>query len=242
MTRPSFKQEEFHFRRWGGARKGAGRKRQSEVPLVPHRARGAHDRRHPVHVTLRMRSRSLRAQFVFLNIRRVLAAVNRRCPETFRIVEFSVQSNHLHLLVEANACQALASGMRSLNIRLAVHVNRVLMRRGPLLADRWHSKELTSPRAVRNALRYVLANHAKHAPASGAPIDPCSSAPYFKHFAEYPGRRPSDEPHLQSDQPPPVAAARTWLLSVGWRRRYGPLSIREEPSVGRSSRQPAESR
>jgi putative transposase len=232
MGRGPFGQRELEFRYWGGERKSAGRKRQGALPRVAHRHRSLQSGRHPLHVTLRVSSRSLRSQFVFPSIRRVFAAVNRRAPELFRIVEFSVQANHIHLLLEAANREALLSGMRSLNTRLAIHVNRALMRRGPLLADRWtrfvipeggHSHELTSPRAVRNALRYLLANHVKHGSAEVG-LDPYSSARKFTRFAESPGRAlaPRDWMH-----DPPTATARTWLVSVGWWQHGGLLSIRD---------------
>lgn len=177
MGRASHRQCELQFRQWGGARKGAGRKRRTELPRVQHRTRQLRSGRNPLHVTLRLNSRSLRSQVVFPSIRRVFAAVNRRAPDQFRIVEFSVQANHIHLILESVSRAALLSGMRSLNTRLGIHVNRVLMRRGPLLADRWHCHELTSPRAVRNALRHVLANHAKSRRTEAAEVIPPPAPP-----------------------------------------------------------------
>jgi len=49
----------------GGARKGAGRKRlPAALRHTPHRARAKHQARHPVPVTLRAFTRSLRSQHV----------------------------------------------------------------------------------------------------------------------------------------------------------------------------------
>ncbi len=59
--------------------------------------------------------------------------------------------------------RALSEGMRSVAIRIALAVNELVGRRGRLWADRWHGRALTSPRAVRNALVYVLSNFSKHA-------------------------------------------------------------------------------
>src|SRR5437879_4806944 len=47
-------------------------------------------------------------------------------------------------------------------IRVARAVNRALNRRGAVWTDRYHARALTSPRAVRNALVYVLMNRRKH--------------------------------------------------------------------------------
>ena len=99
MSRAS-RQHVFAFRRRGGARLGAGRKPAGRTPGVPHRARPVHDRRRPVHVTVRaVRGLpSLRAHRIFRAIRGGLACSS---SAHFHIVHFTVQTNHLHLLVEA---------------------------------------------------------------------------------------------------------------------------------------------
>jgi hypothetical protein len=148
-------------------------------------------------------------------------------------VHFSIQPNHLHLIVEANDKGALARGMQGLAAGLARRVNRKLGRRGAVFAGRYHAHELRSPREVRNSIVYVLKNCEKHpvafpdlgtAPADG--IDPCSSARWFAGWADR---------CAPPDTPPPVAASRTWLLSVGWRvRGGGPISRNEAPAGCRS--------
>src|SRR6266550_943178 len=66
---------------------------------VPHRVRPEHKTRHPVHVTLRAGRGlpSLREQVIFLEMR---GALGRTARSWFRVVHFSVQANHVHLLVE----------------------------------------------------------------------------------------------------------------------------------------------
>ena len=87
-------QQELPFRQWGGARKGAGRKRQSARPNVPHRPRQGF-RKGALHVTLRMRREvwNLRTHRCFRALRWAFA---RGCERFgFRLVEFSVQGNHI---------------------------------------------------------------------------------------------------------------------------------------------------
>jgi len=130
-------------------------------------------------VTLRSKLRSLRSQYVFPTVRLAIAAANRRAPHAFRIVHFSAQADHVHLVVEALDKRALSAGMRGLAVRIARRVNRLVFRRGALWADRWHGRALTTPRAVRHAIVYVLNNFRKHHPTNRAPLDPFSSSPYF---------------------------------------------------------------
>ena len=142
-------------RKWGGRRLGAGRKpAPGRRPGVPHRPRPPHVAVHPVHVTLRSVEtvRCLRAARVFPRVRRALAASSR--PD-FRIIQFTVQNDRVHLIAEADTRRAFSSGLRGLAIRIAKAVNRALGRRGRVWGDRYHARPLTTPRAVRHALVYV---------------------------------------------------------------------------------------
>jgi hypothetical protein len=80
----------------------------------------------------------------------------------FRVCHFSIQQDHLHLVVEAAGKEALGHGMKSVGIRLARAVNRVFGRTGPVLFGRYHLRVLRTPREVRHALAYVLLNARKH--------------------------------------------------------------------------------
>ena len=204
---------------WGGRRPGAGRKRvPGRRPGVPHGARPPHVPTQPVHATLRTVSavRCLRAARVFPAVRRALAVASH---SGFRILQFSVQHDHLHLLVEADDRDRLSRGLQGLAIRVARAVNRALGRRGPVWGDRFHWRAPTTPREVRHALVYVLMNLRKH--VSGVRgLDPCSSARWFTGWRD--GSGPG------ADERAPVARARTWLAAVGW-RRYGLLGRDEQP-------------
>jgi REP element-mobilizing transposase RayT len=219
-TRKSPRQLELTFRTWGGPRIKAKR-----VPSnVPHRARPAHDRHHPVHVTLRAARRlpSLRKQVIFLALRRAFAKTWR---EWFRVVQFSVQADHLHLIAEATDKVALSRGMAGLSIRLARTINRVLGRRGNVFSDRYHSRALATPREVRNAWVYVLLNFRKHLDER-ANIDPASSGFWFQGWKISSGSEP---PCWTSDEEVPVQSPRTWLARIGW-RRYGLIAFDERPA------------
>jgi len=149
-------------------------------------------------------------------VRRALAVSSR---EDFRIIHFTIQNDHVHLIAEADTGRALSSGVRGLAIRIARVVNRALGRSGRIWGDRYHARALTTPRAVRNVLVYVLNNFRKHLKHVTG-IDPCSSAAWFTGWSE--------RPALDASGPPPVAAARTWLARVGW-LRHGAIELHEQP-------------
>jgi hypothetical protein len=134
----------------------------------------------------------LRSQHVQPTLHLAIAAANRRDPDHFRVVQLSVQYDHLHLIVEAQDKASLSSGMRSIAIRIARSVNTLVGRRGRFWADRWHGRALTSPRQVRAALVYVIANFRKHAHRRLAPgIDPFSSGGWFDGWQEDPRAPPA---------------------------------------------------
>ena len=204
---------------WGGARKGAGRppipgRRQP----VPHRSRAAHRAAHPIHLTLRARAGlpSLRAPRLFERLRECIRATSRT---DFRIVHFSVQGDHLLLMVEAQDERALSSGARGLSIRAAHAINDTLARKGAVWGDRYHARPLPTPRETRHAIVYVLMNFRKHRPADRRKLDPCSSAPWFDGF-----RTPVPSPAEAA----PTWKPRTWLAATGW-RRHGLIHPAERP-------------
>jgi hypothetical protein len=112
-----------------------------------------------------------------------------------RLNHFSVQSNHLHLIVETTDREALGRAMKGLNVRIAKGLNRLMGRSGRVVGDRYHARSLKTPAEVRNAVEYVLRNWNKHTGRGG--LDPyCSLA-----------------------RPDLVVAPLTWLLLHGRERR-----------------------
>jgi len=189
----------FRLPTWGGKRRRAGRRPKGTKAGVSHLERQGFSSRYPVHVTLRALSGVgyLRGGKLFQAIRSAIREAQGRFG--IRIVHFSVQGNHLHLLVETEGAESLSRGMQGLVIRIARAINRVAGRRGKVFVDRYHAHILATRSEVANALRYVLENFRHHLRPDVAPVglDPCSSA----QWVSVP---------LPADAP--VVAARTWLL------------------------------
>jgi REP element-mobilizing transposase RayT len=192
------KQLELELPKWGGRRRGAGRSRVHDKPgllgeEVPHRKRAAFAALKAVHVTQRVRPGvgHLRRQ----GSAKVLIKAFEVAAERggMRIVHYSIQGNHLHLVVEAASGVSLSRGMQGLAVRIARRLNARLGRRGPVFVDRFHSHVLGSRREVANAVRYVIGNHGHHT---------------GQHLADDPLATGSDRP---------LARPKLWLLRVGWR-------------------------
>jgi len=253
------------FMRWGGKRKGAGRKPKGERAGVSHGPRARITKNHPGLVTLRLRAGlpSLRESAVLALVE--LARV-KSVRADFRVVHFSIQMNHLHLVVEADDNLALSRGMRSFLACLVQRLNRMWRRKGKVFADRYHLHVVKEPREMRNGLVYVLNNARKHGCWTGERPDPHSSGESFLGWLEpreswergrnaqsssrpKPRRRPGmnsiDWYELATGCTPAdrerervraLLAARSWLLREGW-RLHGLIRVTEAPaSTGASPR------
>jgi REP element-mobilizing transposase RayT len=169
--------------------------------------------------------------------RRTLAglvfAAFRKARERFgaRLVEFSMQSNHLHVIAEVDEHAALARAVKGLSVRIARRLNGRLERRGRVFADRYHARPLRTALEVRRALIYVLRNNVHHATGRGRPtrFDPLSTAPYFDGFTT---RAYLPKNDFIPPKETPVASPKTWLLRIGW-RKLGLLGPRDLPASKR---------
>lgn len=223
MARRKKKQQLMKFLLWGGKRPGAGRKPKGAKAGVSHRQRAPLASRFPVHVTLRLDRGlpRLRRKAAYAVLRRCLLRSNDRVG--FRLCQYSVLNNHLHLIVEAKGRHELSRGMQGLCVRVARGLNRLWKRSGKVFADRYHDHILRTPREVRHALAYVLNNAHRHRIGFPWSLDLFTSGPWFDGW-----RSRREAPPVPTDVERPTARARTWLLNIGW-RRHGLLSPAEIP-------------
>ena len=173
---------------WGGARRGAGRK-PSRPGRVSHARRALLASRFPVHVTLKLDEAlpSLRDSALLPVVEQGLRDSKER--QGFRLVHYSIQDHHLHLVVEARDAQGLSRGMQGLGIRLAKRINRALGTRGRVFVDRYFAHILKTPRETRAALVYVINNVRRHALQRGERlargwVDDRSSGRYLDGWRE----------------------------------------------------------
>ena len=138
---------------------------------------------------------NLRSQRCFTAI--ALTLVRIRDREGFRVVHFSVQGNHVHLIIEATGEVRLSRGLQGLAVWMARRLNAVMRRKGKVFADRYHVHQLRSVAEVRNAVRYVVGNFTEHARRRGETVRSTGPDPYSSARAQ---------------EPPLVSSAATWLL------------------------------
>ncbi len=236
MNKSAPKQLKFEKKSWGGRRAGAGRKKIL-LSEPSHIKREIVTQKTPVHVTLKIHKGlpSLRQTNIFLLIAKAIAKAR---SHGLRVIHFSVQSNHLHMLVEANSHHEFVRGMQSLTIRLAKAIKKSLGSAGDKIAKvflgRFHSRVLKSPAEVKRALRYVLQNTAKHlgrGKREPLVLDQCSSVHMLENPRTLFGSRAETKYAREFFKrgPPPLhqrvaksvgeflSKPRSWVLVRGWK-------------------------
>jgi REP-associated tyrosine transposase len=235
------RQLEMRFPTRGGKRAGAGRKpNEPGRPRLRHSKRPATQDRFPVHITKRMRAdvprlrkfelcRVLRRAFVHGCTKRVMVDGTE---VTFRICQFSIQGNHIHMICEASDQTALARGIQGWSVRVARGLNGHWGRAGGVFDDRYHAEVLRTPSQTRHALCYVLQNARRHHeridPKWGG-VDPFSSGWWFDGWRSGAWRTGQSPPEERT-----VAQPATWLLRVGWKKsRFGLIAVDDVPPAAR---------
>ena len=149
----------------GGRRPNSGRKRMHSKG-VAHRIREIVNSRTPVHINFKYKTVIRNKDSLKLLKRAILNARKHG----LRVLHFSLQSNHIHLIIEAASNEVLTKGMRSLTVTMAKG-----LRKGRIQKERYHLHVLKSLREAKNAIRYVLFNQQKHEKGTYSKIDEYSS-------------------------------------------------------------------
>jgi len=107
--------------------------------------------------------------------------------EGFALTHYSIQHDHLHLVVEVKDRRKLSRALQALGIRIAKALNSLWRReKGSVFSERYFAASMmTSVRQMFRTIRYVINNGRKHGAwtVKGQP-DPYSSGPWFRYWRE----------------------------------------------------------
>ena len=154
----------------GGRRPGAGRKRIHSKG-VSHLKRETVTKRTPQHVNFKFQC-SIRNKDCLKLLKRSIQNAQKM---GLKIIHFSLQSNHVHLITEAENNEVLTRGMRALTITFSKGLNR-----GRVQLERYHLHVLKTLREVKHAIIYVLFNEQKHTKKKASKIDGYTSVLYLE--------------------------------------------------------------
>lgn len=145
----------------------------------------------------------------------VLLQMRRLNDASFQIVHFSVQTNHLHFIVEATDRETVSRKMRGFGISFASRLNRHLLgRRGEKVwSDRFYRRDIADAREMHNVLAYVFGNAKKHGvlPRDAWALDPYSSAWTFDGFG-VDVAPPPERVRWRAPTPRTDLLAREWVI------------------------------
>lgn len=190
-----------------------------------HMKRPRVDKDTPLHITWRLKIGllSMRKQQL---LKEFEESVRRAKIFGLRVLQFSIQGNHIHLIVEADNNLALAQGLRSLGGRFGKIIRKHAGGRGPVFAGRYHIELIQTPEQMRNTLSYVLLNHSKHKKVVEY-VDGYSSAPYFHEWKRLLGKKFSGmirdqveslrEANGRDITSAALSPPKSWLAREGWR-------------------------
>ena len=203
-----------------GSAKVADGRRRGKGRLIARRQLSRHD---PLLVTWK-RAKGLGSLRRKKEASVIFEAIKAARKQSCRIIHFSIQADHIHLLIEADDRRALVRGMSGLGCRLGRGLNKLWHRSGKVFAGRFHERVLKNLKQVRNALRYVLNSHHKHRElARPDRPNPLSTGGYFDGWSDFPQRR--DPAQAGSYVWPPGSK-----LGVGWREHYRAFPLAYVPS------------
>lgn len=152
--------------------KGAGRPAIHDRG-VRHIARDEIKRNTVLHLTIKIQKNKtgLRNK----NVLKVLhGAIKKARLIGLRIIHYTLEYDHVHLMVEADNNLVIGRGMQSFGIAFSKGINRIKETKGQVFKTRYHFRKLNSPKEVRNALHYIIGNSTKHRSALSA-LNPFNS-------------------------------------------------------------------
>ena len=89
-------------------------------------------------------------------------AIKRARLQRLRVIHYTLEYNHAHLVVEANDNKVLHKGMQAFGISIAKAINKMKQVKGAVYKHRYHLRKLKTRREVKNAIQYVFGNGIKH--------------------------------------------------------------------------------
>ena len=164
--------------------KGAGRPAKHDRG-IRHIARDEFNRLTVLHLTVKID----RAKAGLKNkqtLKLLWHAIKKARLKGLKIIHYTLEFDHIHLLVEADNKAIVGTGMQSFGISLSKGINKIKGLSGQVFKTRYHFRKLKTPTEVKNVIHYILGNSIKH--KSSSFINQYNSLVRVDSFKElYPG-------------------------------------------------------
>jgi REP element-mobilizing transposase RayT len=153
-------------------RKRAGRPAKND-PGIRHRSRMKINKPTSFHLTIKVRENKADIQSKKL-LKALHHAIGRARLKNLKVVHYTLEYNHVHLLVETNDHRILHAGMQALGISFSKAINKLKSYKGSVYKHRYHQRRIGSARELKNVLLYIFNNGRKHKRTTRR-IDPFNS-------------------------------------------------------------------
>lgn len=126
-----------------------------------------------LHLTIKVRENKADIQSKRI-LKALHYAIKRARLQRLRVIHYTLEYNHVHIVVEAVDNKILHKGMQAFGISLSKAINKAKQLKGSVYKHRYHFRKINSRREMKHALRYIFRNGVKHKRAMSI-IDPYNS-------------------------------------------------------------------
>lgn len=144
--------------------KGAGRPAIHD-PGIRHTSRPLLKRLSSLHLTVKIKKNKagIKNKSVLRILRRAILNARR---QGLRVIHYSLEYDHIHLLIEADNNHILNKGMQSFGVTFSKAINRMRKLKGGVYKHRYHFRQISSSKELKNVLGYIFTNGIKHKTAN----------------------------------------------------------------------------
>ncbi len=152
--------------------KGAGRSAIHD-PGIRHTKRPYLSKPTSLHLTVKIKKNKaeIKNKSVLAILKR--AILNAR-KQGLQVIHYSLEYDHVHLLIEADNNFILAKGMQAFGVTFSKAINRLKRLKGEVYKHRYHFRRISSSKELKNVMNYIFTNGLKHKTANSI-ISPFNS-------------------------------------------------------------------
>ncbi|MGZ3789032.1 MAG: transposase [Bacteriovorax sp.] len=140
--------------------KGAGRPAIHDIG-IRHSSRPFLKKPSSLHLTVKIKKNraDMKNKSVLGLLKRAIKNARR---QGLKVIHYSLEYDHVHLLIEADNNYILGKGMQAFGVTLSKAINRMRKLKGGVYKHRYHFRHISSARELKNVMNYIFTNGLKH--------------------------------------------------------------------------------
>lgn len=140
--------------------RGAGRSAKHDAG-IRHTSRPKISRPTSLHLTIKVKSikANIKNKIILHMLKRAILNARR---QGLKVIHFSLEYDHVHLLIEADNNLTLGKGMKALGVTLAKRINKFRGLKGAVYKHRYHFRRVGSSAQLKKVMNYIFSNGVKH--------------------------------------------------------------------------------